>query len=251
MTQKTCLIVGFGRAGKRHKKHAEEFGLKVQIHDPILGMSGWNPHTDKPDYVVIATPPANHLDYLRQFIDADSKILCEKPLCGLGELEQAKKYLSHPNVNNVMVAYNWRYHPAIVSRKQSSNNASLNFLQTRLDLPHWGLLLDHVSHSLDILRTLTHDNLAINLAEYIKIHDQKSWLIEASTGWLTETIYTATEKPRRNMITTEREAFFLDPDSSMFTNMWERFLSGDYAGDYEEAILTQQLIEECAKYDKS
>jgi predicted dehydrogenase len=252
MPQKTCLIIGYGRAGKRHKEYAEQFGLKVQIFDPMLGMDGWNRHTDKPDYVVIATPPASHLDYIRRFIGTDSKILCEKPLCdlGVGEFEQAKKYLTHPNVDNVMVAYNWRYHPAIGSRKNECESVQLNFLQTRLDLPHWGLLLDHVSHGLDIFRTLMKNSVAINMAMHIENDVQDWWLIHATCGSISEMV-TKEKKPRKGFIKTDLETFPLNPDPSMFTKMWERFLSGDFAGDYDKAILTQQLIEDCAKYDKS
>ena len=248
--QKTCLIIGYGRAGKRHKKDAEKFGLKVQIFDPMLGMDGWNQHTDKPDYVVIATPPANHLDYLRRFIDTDSKILCEKPLCGLGELEQAKEYLNHPNIDNVMVAYNWRYHPLIRLMTGKATHATLISKQTRTDMPHWGLLLDHVSHGIDILRTLTGDGLKLKGAQHFKFDGMSdNWDVAFDVGAIIEQI-SREDKARNVQLAIDNIELPLDPDSSMFDKMWERFLSDDFKGDYDKAILTQVLIEEVAKYDK-
>jgi predicted dehydrogenase len=136
------------------------------------------------DLAVIATPPDLHLAQIRQCLDTDLPVLCEKPLCGLGQLDQAKALLNHPHADKVMVAYNYRFHPKLQGVRRIPTYFTC--WQDRV-LPEWGLLLDHCSHDLDILRQLCGE-IEIKKAEHnprgnLDYDKQREmWVIIAQVG---------------------------------------------------------------------
>lgn len=265
------LIIGYGRAGKRHAKIAKELGLDVCIYDPYIGkMDDWI-DSDKvqiswnkdlalfanSNYAVIATPPDTHLNYIIDCNLAGLKILCEKPLCGL---DQIQKIGQGNFLTGLMVAYNWRYHPIIIQLQKDhrpGNKYKFEFGKTRIDIPEWGLLLDHISHDLDIALFLTGQKLTVDYAHYFESQYLKSYKINLSnnTVSIVDTVYSYTT-PRSDLIIRyiddfHSEVFYLNPTDDMFYAMWQQFLSGNYKPNLMEAIKTQELVEEVNRYVQS
>lgn len=248
----TVLIIGYGRAGKRHAKMAKELGLETFAYDPFVF-----PHQGTElvesflaeglaTHVVIATPPDSHLHYIRFCLDSGLPVLCEKPLCALSQLDEAKALLDHPNAHKVMVAYNWRYHPKL---KQAQKSLSVPLVmdcqQQRNDLPEWGLLLDHCSHDLDILRFVSVDEPEVIRAKYTENSKCKTWIIRTDNAHITEAV-TNYEGIRIAFLYYAPSLLIeLDPDPKMYADMWQAFLRGDYRPGLDEAIKTQELLEKC------
>lgn len=259
---KSVLIIGYGRAGKRHAKMAKEgFGLEPYIYDPYTSKSvmysdGFSviyhapkdilPQADY-SYTVIATPPDSHLRYIRLCLDNDLPVLCEKPLCAIGQLDKAKALLNHPNADKVMVAYNWRYHPKLVEVKnQFKSGLFLDCSQYRNDLPEWGLLLDHCSHDLDILRFVTSDELEVENVQYHIGNRGQEWnIILSGFNTIREMVTHQASKRLANLYYNRDRFIELNLDPQMFVDMWQAFLNGNYGPGLEEAIKTQELLEAC------
>lgn len=267
---KRGLIVGYGRAGKRHGKMLDELGIGWVFCDPNIehppgtGRISWEVIQENLDilrydydFAVIATPPDLHLSQIRQCLDAGLAVLCEKPLCGLGQLEEAESLLAHPNASKVMVAYNYRYLPSLIQARGKVPQW-MTCYQDR-ELPEWGLLLDHVSHDLDILRFLCGD-IDIQSAQYLPpgsfAHDarRQMWEImvkvsglpewQQSVVRLRESVGTYTERKARLEYEDGGE-LDIEADPVMFRDMWESFLSGQSMPWLGDAIETQRLLEKC------
>lgn len=274
------LIVGFGRAGKRHGQMLDRLGIEWIPVDPTFETidSGGRLHgvayylsledalrdkVFKYDFTVICTPPNLHLEQIRQCLDAGLPVLCEKPLCGLGshpefiegQLAAAEALLKHPNAGKVMVAYNWRWNPAIVELHNHLDltqikSIEFDFCQYRPSLPDWGLLLDHCSHDLDMFSFITKSSPEIVEAEYGETQVYKIWEITLKNGFIREYLSNDENEPRVGQIRTYYEngnigITNLQPDPAMYTAMWEAFLSGQYAPGLAEAIKTQRMLEKC------
>jgi len=261
------LIIGYGKAGKRHAKIAKELGLEVIPYD-----NNWVDEQNtwivkdfnyalslNPDYAVICTPPETHLDYIMSVLEYSSrtKILCEKPLCGINNIaiENSVRRLYFAN-DRLMIAYNWRYHPLINQLKSShlpTYKYRFEFSKHRSPIPAWGLLLDHLSHDLDLARYITGNKFEVVEAQHYKTQYLESWKVNLSNQFfITDTVY-AYSSPRVDLISryvddTLESTYPLEPDESMFYSMWERFLSGDYMPDLAEGIKTQELIEQVNKF---
>lgn len=282
MTDKTVLIVGYGRAGKRHAALAKGLGLQVYVYDPNLPRK---PYIDSYhncmyrdysefleqqwffpgfDYIIICTPPDLHLKQISHFLEIGAKaILCEKPLCAIGQLDEAKTL---PPDAPVMVAYNYRYHPKLVAVKGKIDSFNMYCEQYRIDLPEWGLLLDHCSHDLDIVRMVTSSDINIISAKEKFMEDTLSyvretlhcWEIETCQGFIMESITNSETKPREAQLlypypvieVHQPKRIDIDPDPVMFSAMWQAFLAGDYYPDLAEAIKTQELLEQCYRLNE-
>jgi len=263
VTDKKALILGYGRAGKRHAALAKSMGLDVYIADPdcieSVTVDGYKNHYFYPssfDLVVICTPPDLHLAHIEDWLSVGvPAILCEKPLCGIGQLEHAK---SLPPDAPVMVAYNYRYHHELAHRVAGVHSFDMYFEQQRADMPEWGLLLDHASHDLDIARMITdHELKIVSAKETIEDAGQRlTWIIKTCLGDITETVTDSDinriarifhPRPKENIFL---ESIIVDPDPMMFISMWQAFLAGDHYPDLAEAIKTQELIEQCYRLNK-
>lgn len=285
MTDKTVLIVGYGRAGKRHAALAKGLGLQVYVYDPNLPRK---PYIDSYhncmyrdysefleqqwffpgfDYIIICTPPDLHLKQISHFLEIGAKaILCEKPLCAIGQLDEAKTL---PPDAPVMVAYNYRYHPGLLSQQGTFiKNIQMYCRQYRVDLPDWGLLLDHCSHDLDIVRMMSKSEIKINDARRQRLttsyhmaitdtcpisENTEQWQLYFSNGTITEIV--SDKKVTRaarisGLSTISNSTIEIDPSPTMFSAMWQAFLAGDYYPDLAEAIKTQELLEQCYRLNE-
>lgn len=264
------LIIGYGRAGKRHAAMAKSSGLQPIIYDPFID---WAKSYEFPQisttimtlgtqaqtlrdfsaivgafeaqggkYAVICTPPNMHLEQMKVCSDYGLKVLCEKPLCDIGQLAGAGWLDSVQG--SVMVAYNYRYHPALMPLENQLAFFDLQCEQYRDSLPSWGLLLDHCSHDLDIVRSVMGKAFTIDNATYCNFPDYKSWQIATSNGLITETVFSK-NRTRKAELKWEGNRVDITPDPQMFTNMWQAFLEGDYQNSLQGAIETQRLLEMC------
>lgn len=256
-----CLIIGYGRAGKRHAKHAEENGLEVITVDPVsfpadgrrfftsLG-AGLSIAARQESIAVIATPPALHLSQLRACLDAGiPRVLVEKPLCDLGQLEEAKAL---PHDAPVMVAYNYAFHPAIVNAEFRPTQGwsagwHLECEQHREETPEWGYLLDHVSHDLQILNRLA-GPLRVLKAEHKTGEKLEQWSLQGLTGdgtfWSLSEIVAQYPVKRKARLYSPRGRLDLYRSEEMYAAMWHAFLAGERDPGLGESLAVQELLEE-------
>lgn len=247
------LIIGYGRAGKRHEGYARRFGLIPYIYDPIL-----KPDNDIDQYLnnakitraVIASPPDTHLDYINQCLEAGLKVLCEKPLCGFGQLEEAKRL---PKDAKVMVAYNYRYHDRLQSIIRSSEKVNMRCKQYRHPMPEWGLLLDHCSHDLDICQMVAAQDIEIVKCNHSYLTapwgQEEKWIITLNVGEIIGVVTSDQSQSRIALLETDDKMIDIDPNPRMFENMWADFLGGYFDAaenrGLRQAIRTQKLLEDC------
>lgn len=260
----TGLIIGYGRAGQRHGKILDGLGIRWDAVDPniiefvkpkkvryrSLTLALAEPHPaarvekEAYDFAVICTPPALHLEQINQCLEAGLPVLCEKPLCALGQLDEAKAL---PDTAPVMVAYNYRYHPTLKA-VQGQIPSLMLCRQNRPNLPEWGLLLDHVSHDLDIINWLT-GGVEVTSAKHWESNESDEWFIRAKAGSQSVLISEAIGDyyNTRGAVLTypDTKTVVIDANMQMYTDMWQAFLSGNYYPGLKEAIQTQELLEDC------
>jgi predicted dehydrogenase len=130
----SVLIVGCGSIGKRHARVLRSLGVAdVRTCDPApeqrQAFSAESPSvrmhesyeaglSDRPDTVLICTPPGMHIPMARQAIEAGCHVLTEKPLSdtldGIDELES----LAGRSGKKVMVALCFRFHEGLIRAKE-------------------------------------------------------------------------------------------------------------------------------------
>lgn len=160
-----ALVVGYGKAGMRHVHFLEELEITCDIVDPFVrGIETISPNRafradETYAFVVIASPPKTHLHYIREAAKYNIPILCEKPLCGWGQLDEAKAL--RDNIP-LMMAFNYRFHPDWVHvQKQVDVFDYTHGMWVAIsrehipNIPTWGLLLDRAPHTLDQLQFLS------------------------------------------------------------------------------------------------
>jgi hypothetical protein len=211
---------------------------------------------------VVCTPPDIHLKQVEKCLEEDMWVLCEKPLCGLDQLEQARKLLSHKNADKVLVAYNYRYNPDMIKFDDSIVYPlwAIVARQHRDDLPEWGLLLDHVSHDVDTLRWTSGMSFDIstedNRVRYSEEDNAKTWNIDGAmedgTDVLIKEEVTGFDVPRVAIVTSPKGFMMMSPNRKMFTEMWRDFigmtnreqaLGATVRSDLEDAIKTQEILQ--------
>lgn len=231
------LICGYGRAGRRHEKLLINQTIFPSIVDTD---SSVRPHFTSLHnalcyhwrFVVIASPPDVHLDQIRQCLDLDMFVLCEKPLCGWGQLEEARKLLTHPHADKLMMAFNYRYNPDIVHRDPNIRlpNVEIYSSQYRESLPSWGLLLDHVPHDLDILQW-RYGDLVVETARVRE--DEKRHLVlvmgyflgDGKTYFKIHDEVTKYPKDRQSYIIDSLGRSEISANPLMFTEMYRAFFA--------------------------
>jgi predicted dehydrogenase len=249
-----ALIIGYGRAGQRHARLLDELGIDWIIFDPYVDLPNGNQMKGELDQVlrhkfdmaVIATPPDQHLSQLDLCLQAGLKVMVEKPLCALDQFDEAVQLKSE----RVMVAYNYRYHPALQPLR-GMLPTSLICSQAR-QLPPWGLLLDHVSHDLDILRFLSSNRLSITRSNYRKLPDQtEMWQVVVRHNYrlclINEAVYQSPcDRQARlhygSAMEADQRVVDIHPAISMFTAMWHAFLADEFEDSYQDALVTQTLL---------
>ncbi len=123
----TALVVGGGSIGQRHLKNLASLGAGRLIAvdpDPArrdaverLGAKAYAALDDglgeKPEVVVIATPPALHMPALVASLDAGAHVLVEKPLEATREAAERALEAARRHDRVVWVGYQFRFHPAV------------------------------------------------------------------------------------------------------------------------------------------
>ncbi len=258
------LVVGGGRAGNRHSRILKSLGVSHRLADTTRGYTRFVSYITleeglsdyNPDFVVLATPPDVHLEQIEQCIEADVPVLCEKPLCGIGQLERAKAL---PKDAKVAVAYNYRFHPTL--NKAWEKLDSINFGWTcvsdqhRDSLPEWGIILDHLGHTFDML---------LWLAGEVSLHSVVVKRTEEG-----ETVHVLGKVGRHSLNIVDRVNFgpsdkaacivcpkgYIDipPSEKMFESMWKNFLNNvegvglPYYPNVSTSIHVQELLEEATE----
>jgi predicted dehydrogenase len=242
------LIIGKGRAGCRHIRILRALGHTLSTLDTererrptytsleaALPNGPW-------DAFVVATPPSSHLEMLRALSAMERPILVEKPLCGLGEAVEPGLY---PLAS---VAFNYHWHPALVGLKPSpGSSCALKSLQHRDQIPRWGLLLDHVSHDLDIL-SWAMGPLMISRASHLNSAELEFWKIVGTTptggSWSIFDAVTAFPAVRSAWLQVEKARVRITNDPTMFVEQARAWLGGSESlPGLDYGIQIQALLE--------
>lgn len=131
----SVLIAGCGSIGKRHARVLEHLGLldlracdlgakarqemldqskSIKIHSSFEeGLK------DKPDAVLICTPPSMHIPMAIQAIDAGCHVLIEKPLSDSPNGADVLMTLAERQNKKVMVALCFRYHKGVIKARDN------------------------------------------------------------------------------------------------------------------------------------
>ena len=123
MAKKHILVVGAGSIGKRHAKNLVKLGCEVSLVDPrsdrlheldnevhILWRYPSMAHVGEVDGVVIATPPAFHLEQCLIANEWGTSILCEKGLT----LEYDEAQIIGEKIKvPFLMGYTWRWWPTL------------------------------------------------------------------------------------------------------------------------------------------
>ncbi len=249
------LVLGYGRAGKRHARYLHDYwDAEIVTADPYVAGPDEHYeglaqalHAGNYDYAVVATPPDQHIQQVQYLIDAHIPTLCEKPLCALGQLEEAKRLPRHAAV---MVAYNYRFHPALLRAMYQPKppNACWHLIarQYREALPSWGLLLDHCSHDLDTVGFMSGGITSIQGAEHYQNNLSEAWEIHGQTRHGPFSIHeTVMKEPcaREARLITTNSTIEIDAPQQMYYTLLFEFLHEEYCPDLTAALETQEWLE--------
>ena len=262
------LVVGYGSAGKRHVRALVTRGYTpctVDINDEVEATFSdlEDALHEKWSFAIIATPPEYHVEQMKAFLDMNIPVLCEKPVAGFGQMDILKELTTHKNANQVLVSYNYRYNPDIdltkvayhysgLLAKQSPIAEVSLFASQKRDLPYWGIILDHLSHDVNLLQSLFGE-MSIETARHITT-DSKTMCI-AHGVFLNGIPFTIKDEARKNpseriaRIQVNGYTFHMTPNARMFDRMYDCFfamLNGDFTGptSLDDAIKTQEVLEE-------
>src|SRR6266404_4504729 len=87
----------------------------VRVYDDLgLMLDG-----ESPDFVDIASPPANHAESVRAALNAHAHVIVEKPLClTLAEFDELAE-LAAKEARVLMCVHNWKYAPAYAVAREA------------------------------------------------------------------------------------------------------------------------------------
>ena len=130
----SVLIVGCGSIGKRHARVLAGLGVKdIRACDPsedqrqglaeqVRAVKTYDSFeaglADRPDTVLICTPPVMHIPMATKAIKAGCHVLTEKPLSDSTEGIDDLTALAEQHRKKVMVALCFRYHDGLVKAKE-------------------------------------------------------------------------------------------------------------------------------------
>jgi len=258
------LIVGACRAGTRHSMILCDLSISHCFVDTDLGRLYPNDYYTleegltkyQPDFVVIATPPDVHLEQIEQCVEYNIPVLCEKPLCGIGQLERAKAL---PKDAKVAVAYNYRFYPTLNEAWEIPDRINFGWTcisnQHRDSLPEWGIILDHLSHTFDTLLWMAGE-VSLYSAFVEKGENSETVYVVGKVGKRAlEIIDKVNFEPSDKMACIICPKGFIDipPSEKMFENMWKNFLNNveniglPYYPNLTTSIRVQELLEEATE----
>lgn len=163
-----ALVIGFGSAGSRHARILRECGARVgvvsrrEIPDyPCYTQLAAALDAEAPALVIIANRTEEHFGTFEELakLRFSGDVLVEKPVFHEYRVPPAN------NFRNVLVAYNFRFHPLIVKMREAVMGEALISVHTfvGLHLPLWRPHLDYrTNYSAKkpgggALRDLTHE----------------------------------------------------------------------------------------------
>lgn len=176
-----CLVVGYGSIGKRHVRILKELGKDVKVVSQHLHVED---HQDCscinysslssafkkeiPDYVIIATPTADHFQSLKELIQLEFQgiVMVEKPIF------DQKLTLPKHRFKRLYVGYNLRLHPILQRLNEILKEEKILSFHAYVGqyLPDWRPTNDYrQSYSASkkmgggVLRDLSHELDYINL----------------------------------------------------------------------------------------
>ena len=270
MVNNQPLLIGYGRAGKRHDKLLQARGYLPAIVEPNIEQLGQGQRRhffnlpsaltiDQWAFAVICTPPDQHLQQIEMCHDNNLVVLCEKPLCGFGQLDQARKLANIPDVSKkVMVAYNYRFNPDLHDVKMINRQRGVNIFSSccRNEQPSWGYTLDHIAHALDNL-IWKFGRLTVETARVSETPTKYLTLVCGSFvqgGWfkIHEEVHRS-PCDRVVWIGDDRVQVPITANPLMFENMWDHFLEALEKGESfypgpQEALETQEALEDIHYY---
>ena len=269
-----ALIIGNGSAGQRLGKLLNDLDVKTHYYDSDPEKSDFtelglaiNAKKDGYHFVVVASPPDLHEYHMIAAARAAPYILVEKPIVGFRKsflgphilsdfIDPVKLYLK------TMVAYNYKYHPLVLQLVRDDDIESVDMYceQTRKRFPPWGILLDHVSHDIDIARTIMPSLRTNNIKEMSVGHDSnrdfEKWEVSIETSNnrhfnLFEKVWKTKDVERKADIVINNDAvpYELSANSIMYLHMVMDFVSAVSNGSniksihgYADALLTQEFL---------
>ena len=130
----SVLVAGCGSIGKRHARVLNSLGVTdIRVCDPVpeqrQSLSAELPAVrmydsyeaglcDRPDTVVICTPPGMHIPMACRAVEAGCHVLTEKPLSDTTAGIEALESLAESRSKKLMVALCFRYHDGLVRAKR-------------------------------------------------------------------------------------------------------------------------------------
>ncbi len=281
-----ALIIGYGSAGKRHGQLLDDLGVEWRAYDPLANRMDDSRITnsafgmllddlqrdtllvDTFDFIVICSPPDTHLPYIKRAVELSIPVLCEKPLCEWGQLNKAREL---PNDAQIMMAFNYRFHPtwayvrgAILNFPSSANDWAFLCDQVRKDIPEWGMLLENLSHTFDLMAWLSSGEIPKVHAAHFS--NKASCTVTTVSGSLGPKRFSIWDKVAIGSKNIKRFSGVLCPtgfvepnrdyDWQMYLNMYDYFLRSIEGGTRFEpslgdGIAAQKLLEDTRALSKT
>ena len=156
INKKKVVVIGCGSIGSKYLEILCELGFSVGCYDIkkidsnlynnkiIIFESFKNCIESKPDFIIIATPPNEHLSCLEKTIKSNAKILLEKPLAASFNDAKSIIKIAEKNKNRIWCVSNMRYHPGFIALKKNLENLGKIYSTT-----------SHFSHKLSQMRPAT------------------------------------------------------------------------------------------------
>ena len=140
----SVLIVGCGSIGKRHARVLAGLGItdlracdpmeaqRRSLQDQVPAAQLYDSYeaglAQRPDAVLICTPPALHVKQAIRAIRGGCHVLCEKPLSDSIEGVDHLQELAAAQRKKVMVALCFRYHSGLVQAKETLDSGAIGRL---------------------------------------------------------------------------------------------------------------------------
>lgn len=147
---KTCILVGTGNRMKEMflkpilEKYSDSFRITAVYDVNIIRAKYFSTlipydvdiyddtvfEKEKPDYWIVATNDNSHEEVICRTLSADSKVICEKPVCTTAE--QCNKLMSLPPElrRNIVVTFNSRYMPVNIEINNIIKSGILGKIQS-------------------------------------------------------------------------------------------------------------------------
>lgn len=241
-----ALVVGLGRAGKRHAHILSQRDVAVITVDPIqqeadfptlemaaqAAVAALGDSRPWWDIGVIATPPSTHAQLANAIADQVDTLVIEKPLCGPNQkLEDVLPILKRPRT---YVFWNYHFHPVLQEMRKRIFNTDGHWMllsvQHRPALPEWGLILDHLSHSFDIMEWLL-GTLSVESAGCERFEGPSGLTVAFASGYHESGTFAlrdyVTDSPTQRIveIISEEQSWEVPLDMTMHERAWEAILS--------------------------